>query len=45
MGATQDHSTPCGAENCTGSKSTVYEYDDEGNCTSQSMFPCDTCGQ
>ena len=29
---------------CSGQKSVVYEYDDNGNCTAQTAFPCNMCG-
>jgi hypothetical protein len=45
MGHTQDEATPCGNNGCTGTKTTVYKYDDWGNCIGQTMYPCNVCGQ
>lgn len=50
MGHQEDRPTPCGAQNpdgsqCPGTKSTIYVYDDWGNCISQSMYPCNVCGR
>ncbi|MGW1938938.1 hypothetical protein [Streptomyces goshikiensis] len=55
MGQRQDSTTGCGRQvpnpadptttvSCPGTKTTVYEYDDNGNCVSQSMWPCNVCG-
>lgn len=44
MGHQQDQVVPCGDNTCPGSKTTVYIYDDDGNCTSQQSFPCGVCG-
>ncbi|MFJ6935675.1 hypothetical protein [Streptomyces sp. NPDC101132] len=56
MGHRQDTATPCGHMvpdpsnpsqliGCTGTKSTVYEYDDNGQCVSQQSYPCGSCGR
>lgn len=55
MGHQEDQQTPCGRMipspanpltlvMCGGSKTTVYVYDDQGNCTSQTSWPCTSCG-
>lgn len=56
MGHQQDSVTPCGRMvpspanpldqvGCQGTKTTVYVYDDNGQCTSQQAWPCSSCGQ
>nr|WSX48908.1 hypothetical protein OG409_08060 [Streptomyces sp. NBC_00974] len=56
MGHQQDVPVPCGRQipspanpmvtvACSGSKSTVYKYDDHGNCIDQQSYPCGNCGQ
>ena len=50
MGHQQDMATPCGRQlpdggQCPGTRSTVYVYDDHGNCISQQMYNCNSCGQ
>lgn len=51
MGHQQDVATACGRPKpdgtgmCPGTKSTVYVYDDHGNCVSQMTYPCGVCGQ
>lgn len=35
---------PYNTKICSGQKSTVYSYDDHGNCVSQTTFPCNSCG-
>ncbi|WP_432063334.1 hypothetical protein [Streptomyces sp. S1] len=29
---------------CSGQKSTIYVYDDNGACTGQTSYPCNSCG-
>lgn len=49
MGHQQDMATPCGnrledGSPCPGAKTTIYVYDDHGNCISQQSYPCGYCG-
>jgi hypothetical protein len=55
MGHQQDQTTGCGRQvpnptnpqttmTCPGTKTTVFIYDDNGQCTSQQMWPCNVCG-
>lgn len=55
MGHQEDRTTGCGRQiqdpanpsrtvSCPGTKTTVYVYDDNGVCVSQSMWPCTNCG-
>ncbi|MFI8104690.1 hypothetical protein [Streptomyces sp. NPDC086023] len=55
MGHQEDRATGCGNMvpdpsdpnqriMCGGQKTTVYVYDDNGNCTSQQVWPCSSCG-
>ncbi|WP_202517400.1 hypothetical protein [Streptomyces sp. SID685] len=46
MGHQEDQAVPCSATpGCPGTKSTVYTYDDHGNCVSQQSFACSVCGK
>ncbi|WP_199809917.1 hypothetical protein [Streptomyces sp. NRRL F-5126] len=45
MGHEEDRQTPCGNNGCRGWKVTVYVYNDDGDCISQHMWPCNVCGQ
>ncbi len=46
MGHQEDRAVPCSATpGCPGTKSTVYLYDDHGNCVSQQSFACGVCGR
>ncbi|SCF66760.1 hypothetical protein GA0115254_110570 [Streptomyces sp. Ncost-T10-10d] len=45
MGHQEDHAISCSSTpNCPGTKSVVYVYDDQGNCISQTAYPCNVCG-
>ncbi|MCC3774013.1 hypothetical protein [Streptomyces sp. UNOB3_S3] len=44
MGHEEDQAISCDREGCNGTKSVVYEYDDWGNCTSQTAYACNECG-
>lgn len=35
---------PNNTKTCSGQKSVVYEYDDNGNCVRQTSFACNSCG-
>jgi hypothetical protein len=35
---------PNNTKTCSGQKSVIYEYDDDGHCVSQTMWPCNGCG-
>jgi hypothetical protein len=35
---------PNNTQTCSGTKSVIYVYDDNGNCISQTAWPCNSCG-
>lgn len=46
MGHQEDQAMQCTeTPGCPGQKSVIYEYDDNGNCISQTAWPCRVCGK
>ncbi|MFF4170914.1 hypothetical protein [Streptomyces sp. NPDC001744] len=35
---------PGNTKTCSGQKSVIYEYDDNGQCVRQTAWPCNSCG-
>ncbi|MEU7024530.1 hypothetical protein ABZ990_28340 [Streptomyces sp. NPDC046203] len=44
MRSVPDPADPSKTTTCTGTKSTICVYNDDGTVASQSSFPCGTCG-